>query len=144
MRLPIAALAAFILSLALAAPASAHAKPALPDPADFSFIATMDCGSGPMQVGSTDDIYAPLVDLATGRNYEPVAWDVSFGDFHFVDTKAGVTKRNSTDCSYVDEWVSGTVTVKRTCRGHGARNDGGHHRRDRWDSGRHGRHNRRG
>jgi hypothetical protein len=122
MRLPIAALAAFVLSLALAAPASAKQQP-LPDPADFSFIATIDCGHGPVQVGSTDDIYAPLVDLATGRSYEPVAWDVSFGDFHFVDSKQGVTSRNSDDCSYVDEWVSGTVTV----------------RHKRWSHGRHGR-----
>jgi hypothetical protein len=116
MRLPVAALAAFVLSLALAAPASAKKQP-LPDPADFSFIATIDCGRGPVQVGSTDDIYAPLVDLATGRRYEPVAWDVSFGDFHFVESKEGVTERNSDDCSYVDEWVSGTVTVKHTGRG---------------------------
>lgn len=126
MRLPVAALAAFVLSLALAAPASAKQQP-LPDPADFSFIATIDCGHGPVQVGSTDDIYAPLVDLATGRSYEPVAWDVSVGDFHFVDGKDGVTKRNSDDCSYVDEWVSGTVTVKHTCRGR----DRGHHGGDR-------------
>jgi hypothetical protein len=118
MRLPIAALAAFVLSLALAAPASAK-QPPLPDPEDFSFIATIDCGHGPVQVGSTDDIYAPLVDLATGRSYEPVAWDVSFGDFHFVDSKDGATLRNSDDCSYVDEWVSGTVTVRHKRSSHG-------------------------
>jgi hypothetical protein len=147
MRLPIAALAALVLTLAVAAPASASAKQPLPDPADFSFIATIDCGSGPIQVGSTDDIYAPLVDLATGREYEPVAWDVSFGDFHFVDSLDGVTERNSVDCSYVDEWVSGTVTVKRSCRARHGRGDRGHHRgdhHDRWDRGRHGRHNRHG
>jgi hypothetical protein len=123
MRLPIAALAALALSLALAAPASAKQ---LPDPADFTFTATIDCGSGPVQVGSTDDIYAPLVDLATGREYDPVAWDVSFGDFHFVDSKDGVTKRNVDVCSYVDELVAGTVTVKHSGRGHGHGNDGGH------------------
>jgi hypothetical protein len=135
MRLPVAALAAFVLSLALAVPASAKQQP-LPDPADFSFIATIDCGHGPVRVGSTDEIYAPLVDLATGRSYEPVAWDVSAGDFHFVDSLEGVTERNSDDCSYVDEWVSGTVTVKHTCRGRG------HHggdRHKRWSHGRHGR-----
>jgi hypothetical protein len=141
MRLPVAALAAFVLSLALAGPASA--KQPLPNPADFSFIATIDCGSGPVQVGSTDDIYAPLVDLGTGRKYEPVAWDVSFGDFHFTDSQEGVTKRNSVVCSYVDEWVSGTVTVRRTCRGGRDRDDDDHgdrdHQRgDRHDHGRHG------
>ena len=134
MRLPIAALAAFVLSLALAAPASASAKQQpLPDPADFSFIATIDCGRGPVQVGSTDDIYAPLVDLATGRSHEPVAWDVSVGDFHFVDRKEGATLRNSHDCSYVDEWVSGTVTVKGRSRG-----DHGGDRHKRWSHRRRG------
>jgi hypothetical protein len=147
MRLPIAALAALVLTLAVAGPASA--KQPLPNPADFSYIATIDCGYGPLQVGSTDDIYAPLVDLANGRTYEPVAWDVSFGDFHFVDSKDGVTKHNSVECSYVDEWVAGTVTVKRSWRGHHDRDDGhgDHHggdHHDRWDRGRHGRHNRHG
>jgi hypothetical protein len=130
MRVPVAALAAFVLSLALAGPASA--KQPLPDPADFSFIATIDCGHGPVQVGSTDDIYAPLVGLATGRSYEPVAWDVSGGDFHFVDSKEGATLRGSVVCSYVDEWVSGTVTLKRQCgRGH---HGGDRHKR--WSHGR--------
>lgn len=111
MRLPMAALAAALLSLALAGPASA--KQPLPNPADFAFTATIDCGHGPVEYGSTEDIYAPLVNLATGREYEPVAWDVSFGDFHFVDILEGVKGRNAVVCSYVDEWVSGTVTLKR-------------------------------
>ena len=116
------------------------------DPADFTFLATIDCGSGPVEVGSTDEIYAPLIDLGTGRRYDPVAWDVSFGDFHFVDSQDGVTRRNSVECTYVDEWVSGTVTVKRTCR----YDRGGHHghrgarHQDRWNRNRHGRHSRRG
>jgi hypothetical protein len=147
MRLPLIAVCTAVLSLALAGTASAGQAP--PDPADFSFTATIDCGRGPVEVGSTDDIYAPLVDLETGRTYEPVAWDVSFGDFHFVDTLEGVTKRNSVECSYVDEWVSGTVTVKRTsrfdCGGHHGHH--GHHgdrHQDRWQRDRHGRHNRHG
>jgi len=122
LRLPLIAVCTAVLSLAFAGSASAHDQSPL-DPADFSFVATIDCGSGPVEVGSTDDIYAPLIDLGTGRRYDPVAWDVSFGDFHFVDSQEGVTRRNSVECTYVDEWVSGTVTVKRTCRfAHG-----GHH-----------------
>jgi hypothetical protein len=144
MRFSLIAVCTAVLSLAFAGTASAHSSPL--DPADFSFVATIDCGSGPVEVGSTDDIYAPLVDLDSGRKYEPVAWDVSFEDFHFVDSLDGVTKRNSVDCSYVDEWVSGTVTVKRTCRydrgGHHGRRGDRHH--DRWDRNRHGRHSRRG
>src|SRR3954451_22552357 len=129
MRLPLIAVCTAMLSLAFAGTASAH-QPL--DPADFSFVATIDCGSGPVEVGSTDDIYAPLIDLETGRKYDPVAWDVSFGDFHFVDTQEGVTRRNSVECSYVDEWVSGTVTVKRTrCYDRGGHHGGRHH--DRWD-----------
>jgi hypothetical protein len=143
MRLPLIAVCTAVLSLAFAGSASAHQSP---DPADFSFVATIDCGSGPVEVGSTDDIYAPLIDLDSGRKYDPVAWDVSFGDFHFVDTQEGVTRRNSVECSYEDEWVSGTVTVKRTCRydrgGHHGRRGDRHH--DRWDRNRHGRHSRRG
>jgi hypothetical protein len=138
LRLALIAICTALLSLAVAGSASAH-QPL--DPADFSFVATIDCGSGLVEVGSTDDIYAPLIDLATGRKYEPVAWDVSFGDFHFVDTKEGVTRRTSVECSYVDEWVSGTVTVKRTCRfAHGGHH--GHHGirfQDRWGRGSHGR-----
>ena len=147
MRLPLIAVVTAVLSLALAGTASAKQSP--PDPADFSFLATIDCGSGPVQIGSTEEIYAPLVDLKTGRKYDPVAWDVSGGDFHFVDSLEGVTKRNSVECSYVDEWVSGTVTVKRTCRerdrdrgDHRGHHGGRHH--DRWHSNRHGRHSRRG
>jgi hypothetical protein len=110
MRRPIAALAIAALSLVLAAPASAKH---LPDPASFAFAATIDCGTGPVDVGSTEDLYAPLVNLATGKKYSPVAWDVSAGDFHFVDAIKGATKKHAVDCSYVDEWVSGTVTLKK-------------------------------
>ena len=105
--------------LSLAVACTAPAKQSRPDASDFSFIATIDCGSHhPVKVGSTDDIYAPLVDLRSGREYEPVGWDVSFGDFYFVETKPGatVTKRNSEVCSYVDEWVTGTVTLLRKSR----------------------------
>ena len=141
MRLTRIALVTAVLMLVLAGTASAKQSP--PDPADFAFLATIDCGSGPIAVGSTEDIYAPLVDLKTGKIYDPVAWDVSFGDFHFVDVKEGftVTRRNSVVCSYVDEFVSGTVTVKRTCRDRDRGDRGGHHGRhhDRWDRHRHGR-----
>jgi hypothetical protein len=146
MRLALIAVCTALLSLALAGSASAGQSPV--DPADFSFLATIDCGSGPIEVGSTDDIYAPLVVLSSGKRYDPVAWDVSFGDFHFVDVKEGFTptRRNSMECSYVDEWVSGTVTLKRTCRNRDDRDRGGrgHHGRhhDRWDRHRHGRHSR--
>jgi hypothetical protein len=110
MRLPITAVLAVAVSLALAGPAAAKVKP---DAASFSFLATIDCGSGPVQVGSTDDIYAPLVNLSTGKSYTPVAWDVSAGDFNFVDATKGATKKHAVDCDYADDWVTGTVTLKK-------------------------------
>ena len=114
MRLPLIALVTAVLSLALAGPASAN-QPA-PDPATFSFIATIDCGAGPVQVGSTDDLYAPLVDLKTGREYEPVAWSVKVGDKLFEDALPGASMRHTMKCSYDDGMAVGTVTVKRQCR----------------------------
>jgi hypothetical protein len=125
MRLPLIAVVTAVLSLALAGPASAN-QPA-PDPADFSFIATIDCGAGPVQVGSTDDLYAPLVDLKTGREYEPVAWSVKVGDNLFEDSLPGASMRNTMRCSYDDGVAVGTVTVKRQCR------EGGRRDRGRWN-----------
>ena len=110
MRLPIAVTVAAVLSVALAGPAAAKGKP---NPADFSFLATINCGTGPIAVGSTEDLYAPLVNLATAKRYRPVAWDVSGDGFHFVDATKGATKKHAVECSYVDELVSGSVTLKK-------------------------------
>src|SRR3954452_16434440 len=103
MRLPITHVLTAAVSLALAGPAAAKS---LPDPAAFSFLATIDCGSGPVHVGSTDDIYAPLVDLSSGKQYLPVGWDVSAGDFRFVDATKGAAKKHAVDCDYADEFVT--------------------------------------
>jgi hypothetical protein len=132
MRLPIIAVLAAVMSLALAGPAAANTAP---DPADFSFLATIDCGRGPVEVGSTDDLYAPLVDLRSGREFEPVAWSVQVGDFLFEDALPGASLHRTLECSYDDGVAVGTVRVKRTkdvLRAHGGR---GHHRHHRggWD-----------
>jgi hypothetical protein len=136
MRLPLIAVVTAVLSLALAGTASANQP--TPDPADFSFIATIDCGAGPVQVGSTDDLYAPLVDLRSGREYEPVAWSVQVGDNLFEDVLPGASLRHVMTCSYDDGVAVGTVTVRR--RGHGGRGDEhghrGHHHGDDWGHGR--------
>ena len=47
MRLPLIAICTALLSLAFAGSASAH-QPL--DAADFSFVATIDCGDGPIHV----------------------------------------------------------------------------------------------
>ena len=70
MRLPLIAVCTAVLSLAFAGSASAHNPPPL-DPADFSFVATIDCGDGPVEVGSTDDIYAPLSTSRRGGSTNP-------------------------------------------------------------------------
>jgi hypothetical protein len=145
MRLPITALAVAALSLALAAPASAKKSDPQPQPQPvYSFIATIDCGAGPVQVGSTDDLYAPLVDLKSGREYEPVAWDVQVGDNRFQDALPGASLRHTVDCSYDDGVAKGTVTVKRArCQGdrddddRGDRGHRGRHHGHDWDRNRH-------
>jgi hypothetical protein len=101
--------AAVLALTLLAAPASAK-KPV--DAAAFSFIATIDCGGGPQQVGSTDDLWAPLVDLRTGKKYTPIAWKVS-GEGFSVDEAIAAPKKHSAECSYDDGVATGTVTVKK-------------------------------
>src|SRR5688500_10359871 len=96
---------AALVALTLAAPASAKQPPHH----DFSRVATIDCGEGPVKVGSTNALWAPLVDLRTGETYKPVAWKVS-GEGFAVD----VSKKNArdgVDCSYDDGEATGTVTV---------------------------------
>jgi hypothetical protein len=101
--------AAVVALMLLAAPASAKKPPS----ADaFSYIAQIDCGSGPVQVGSTDDLWAPLVDLRTGKKYKPIAWEVS-GEGFSVDVAIAEPKKHSVACSYDDGVATGTVTVKK-------------------------------
>ena len=101
---------AAVVALALsAAPASAK-KPV--NASAFSYVATIDCGSGPFQVGSTDDLWAPLVDLRTGKKLKPIAWNVS-GEGFAVEESIAEPKKHSAVCSYDDGVATGTVTVKK-------------------------------
>ena len=88
-----------------------HAKQA----SDYPYVATIDCGRGPVTVYSDEDLYAPLVDLEHHRFYLPIAWDVSVnGTTVLQDEKPGVpriVKRFARDCSYTDGVAEGTVTV---------------------------------
>jgi hypothetical protein len=79
----------------------------------FTYIATIDCGSGPITVGSTDDLFAPLVDLASGRRYQPVAWDVVADGREIQMQERDKLPKHSVDCSYDDGVATGTVTVKK-------------------------------
>ena len=86
---------------------------AKPGKHDFTYVATIDCGSGPIQVGSTDAQWAPLVDLASGRKYQPVAWDVFVDGREIQASKGPKLPKHSVDCSYDDGVATGTVTVKK-------------------------------
>jgi hypothetical protein len=104
----LAAGAVAVVSLALVAgPASAK------KPRDYAYFATIDCGSGPVRVGSGEDLWAPLVDLASGKKYKPVAWNVTVGEFVLQETKNDAPRKHAVDCSYSDGVATGTVTVKK-------------------------------
>jgi hypothetical protein len=81
--------------------------------ASYSYVATIDCGAGQVQVGSGDDLWAPLVDLETGKAYQPVAWHVSVDGMAIDATTKGANKKHAVDCSYSDGVATGTVTVKK-------------------------------
>jgi hypothetical protein len=105
-------LAAGMAATALLGVAAGTAE-AKPGKQVFTYIATIDCGSGPITVGSTDDLFAPLVDLASGRRYQPIAWDVVV-DGRAIQMRAGDKQfKHSVDCAYDDGVAAGTVTVKK-------------------------------
>jgi hypothetical protein len=99
---------AAILALALLAGPAAAAKPA----ESYEYYATIDCGSGPIEVGSGEDLFSPLVDLSSGKRYKPIAWDVAVGDARIQEVKPHAKlKKHSVECSYTDGVATGTVTV---------------------------------
>jgi hypothetical protein len=106
------AAAVAVASLALVAgPAAAKSPKVSAD--SFTYFATIDCGSGPIEVGSGDDLYSPLVDLATGKRYQPVAWHVSVDGQSIDDAIKGATKKHVVSCDYSDGVATGTVVVKK-------------------------------
>jgi hypothetical protein len=88
---------------------AASAKPAK----TYSYTATIDCGAGPRTVGSTDNLFAPLVDLDSRKVYLPVAWDVVVDGRSIQAVKPGKRPKHAVDCSYDDGVAVGTVTVRR-------------------------------
>ena len=111
----IAALVVALLALALsAAPTFAHGKNRHDAP-EYVYTATIDCGRGPVEVVSEEDLFAPLVDLKRHRQYLPIAWDVEVQGHPVVqEEKPGVPrilKRLAMKCSYTDGVATGTVTV---------------------------------
>jgi hypothetical protein len=103
-------LTAAIAALALAVTAGPAAAKAPKGP--YTYYATIDCGAGPVEVGSWDDLWAPLVDLESGRKYKPVAWHVSVGEF-VIDEVYKRERKHAVECSYSDGVATGTVIVKK-------------------------------
>jgi hypothetical protein len=110
-RLKSAGAVAVVATTLAAAPAMAKPKPA--DPAAFSYLATIDCGSGLVKVGSSDDVWAPLVQLSNSRKYWPVAWSLRVKGRSIKLRKPGKRNRPTMKCSYVDDMAHGTVTLLR-------------------------------
>jgi hypothetical protein len=111
------AIAALML---VASPASAK-KPQRQLAQSFSYIATIDCGKGPIQVGSGDDLWSPFVDLKSGKVVQPIAWHVAFGDERLDENMVGAPNKHATVCSYTDGYATGTVTVTKGRPGAAAR-----------------------
>jgi hypothetical protein len=106
MRNLLAATMAATTLLAVTATAASAKQPA------YTYTATIDCGSGAVVVGSTDDLFAPLVDLSSGRKYKPLAWNVVVDGRTIQATKGDKPVKHGDDCSYDDGVARGTVTVK--------------------------------
>jgi hypothetical protein len=95
------------LALAVMAGPAAAKTPNAP----YTYYATIDCGAGPVEVGSWDDLWAPLVDIESGKKYKPIAWHVSVGEFVIDEVKRD--RKRAAECSYSDGVATGTVTVKK-------------------------------
>jgi hypothetical protein len=94
-----------------AAPAAADYGPQ--DPADFPYVATIDCGPGKVEVGSGTRLFAPLVNMETGRRYWPVAWNVRAGKHKIKARKKHRRSPRTLRCHYNDGQAKGMVTIHR-------------------------------
>jgi hypothetical protein len=102
---------ALTAAVAAAVPAAAESGPQ--DPADFAYVATIDCGRGKVEVGSGERIFAPLVNMRTGRKYYPVAWNVTAGTHTIRKTKPHTRSKPKFRCKYDDGQAKGTVKILR-------------------------------
>ena|SRR5215213_6231556 len=103
-----AGISALLCMALVAAPASAKKH----SPAEFDYIATIDCGHGkPMVVGSGMDTAAPLVDLKTGRRFLPVEWHLAVGTSAYDEVITPAPAGRRMTCGYDDGEAKGTVVV---------------------------------
>ena len=97
-----------------AAPAAAKKKERPPKHTadEFSYVATLDCGPGPMVVGSGDNTSDPFVDLHSGKVYLPLEWHVTWDGGGFDEILPSPRKGGrAMTCSYDDGFATGTVVV---------------------------------
>ncbi len=102
-----AGMAALCCLAVLASPAAAKKHSA----AEFAFPATIDCGHGPMVVGSGENTSDPFVELKTGRIFQPVEWHVATPGGPFDEVEPDQPKGRRQTCSYDDGVARGTVVV---------------------------------
>jgi hypothetical protein len=91
---------------------------------EFSYVATIDCGRGPMVVGSGDNTTDPFVELQDGTTYFPLVWHVKWdgGSYHEVlpnPQKGG----KHLICSYDDGFAKGFVVIVQKHPGRGSGRD---------------------
>ena len=101
----------FTLATAVVVATALAAGPAAAKGSKGAYVATIDCGSGPMVVGAGAGLWSTFVDVDSGSTYKPVAWHVS-GDGFAVDERMRVEPRKHVvECSYSDGTATGTVIV---------------------------------
>jgi hypothetical protein len=101
-----AALAAVIAFTTLVAPASAKKV------AD-EWPASLDCYGKAVAVSSGSNMFAPLVEVRSGKRYKPVAWHVLTDDGRVIDeSRRSALPKDAIACGYADDKAHGTVIVK--------------------------------
>jgi hypothetical protein len=109
-KLLTAGMAALICLAMVTAPASARSSK--PPSANFSYTATIDCGQGPITVGSFSSLWTDLVDVETSKRYKPVAWEIFLpGRTDPIVAAKPASGKPTVECSYDDGGATGTVTV---------------------------------
>ena len=131
MRNLFAAGMAALLCLALAAaPAAAKKRGDKHSADEFSYVATIDCGRGPMVVGSGDNTSDPFVVLRTGKRFLPAEWHVRWDGGGFDEVIPNTYRGRRLWCTYDDGFATGWVKVVVDHAGHGRGRDRDHGRYD--------------
>jgi hypothetical protein len=118
-KLPAVGMAALLCLLLAAAPASAKKRPDKHSADEFSYVATINCGRGPMVVGSGDNTSDPFVVLRTGKRFLPVEWHVRWDGGGFDEVIPNTYRGRRMWCTYDDGFAKGWVLVVKARPEHG-------------------------